>query len=789
MLIKLAKRMSKQPLVSVLIVSHNGFSDVAGLLLSLYSQSFQNFEILIAENGSHSSYYALSRTISFRFHPTRVFFIENEGFAEANNYLATRAQGDLLLLINPDTKLENDTIGILLSSIQSNSECAAVCPLTLFFERYIRVAFRDVSGSTRYIDKQFLTQGLPCKKIIVRKGIDGDSCITLDPLSDSAIIDIPVNDDISSMIMRIAAPDGMSIRGEDLEVEICGQNIDTGLVFYGGYISIPISRDHIDDSFYIVNNAGSFIDKHGAGDRDIGNRLEYQYDRTEKVDAFCGVCVMLWRSITLKRELFGKHFFAYYEDSELSWWIRTQLGAEILFEPNARVYHRHSETMVENSPIWKLLVSRSSLYFRYTILQNQKLGRQLLANSLETVYSETTKDVPDALLDTLKRLDNGYFNEIYMPQRLLVGIYNAHLKSMGGGEAHCLALAAMISKYDICDVYIISENDFDVKSAMSYFGIKSNRIKHLRISTIETWHTRLFDIFINSSFGSCLLSDALLNYYIVSFPSSEMISVVKRYSFLHNSKYTESWASKFWGDHNSNILLPIIALEAQSIDRSKHQKKFQILNLGRFNSVGHCKNQGQVIEAFIMAKKEGSMSNKWTLAIAGSVDLKCESSLSYYEHCKKLCAERDDVMLFPSASREQISNLLLQSCIYVHAAGLGKDPETEPHLHEHFGISVFEAILHGCDPLVYSVGGPKEIIRSSINASDDSFFSTFEELISMVIRKTIRAEEALNMESDNRFRSISDGAAKFLEQSQKDAGELVAKIVGLALHLKSQGKV
>jgi glycogen synthase len=38
-------------------------------------------------------------------------------------------------------------------------------------------------------------------------------------------------------------------------------------------------------------------------------------------------------------------------------------------------------------------------------------------------------------------------------------------------------------------------------------------------------------------------------------------------------------------------------------------------------------------------------------------------------------------------------------------------PESQPELHEHFGITPHEAIKFGCIPIVYHLGGPAEHVN------------------------------------------------------------------------------
>ena len=52
--------------------------------------------------------------------------------------------------------------------------------------------------------------------------------------------------------------------------------------------------------------------------------------------------------------------------------------------------------------------------------------------------------------------------------------------------------------------------------------------------------------------------------------------------------------------------------------------------------------------------------------------------------------------------------------MYWHAAGVGVDELLQPHLCEHFGITVVEAMSAGCVPLVYQLGGPAATVQHQV---------------------------------------------------------------------------
>lgn len=88
------------PRLTVIIVNYNSGDRLAKCLRALEDQTFRDFEIIIADNGSHHD--SLTNFPQSDL-PVRVEqFGENLGFAEANNRAAEIAKGEWLVFLNPD---------------------------------------------------------------------------------------------------------------------------------------------------------------------------------------------------------------------------------------------------------------------------------------------------------------------------------------------------------------------------------------------------------------------------------------------------------------------------------------------------------------------------------------------------------------------------------------------------------------------------------------------------------------------------------------------------------------
>ncbi len=116
--------MSNLPL-SVILVTWNDTKDLINCLKTLEKQTFKNFEVIIVENGSKEENLRLLKNFLNTFQPEngfklRVFYTGvDDGYTGGNNYGASKAKGELLLIINPDTVTESKDLESLITRFQS----------------------------------------------------------------------------------------------------------------------------------------------------------------------------------------------------------------------------------------------------------------------------------------------------------------------------------------------------------------------------------------------------------------------------------------------------------------------------------------------------------------------------------------------------------------------------------------------------------------------------------------------------------------------------------------------
>jgi len=116
------------PLVSVIILNHNGRDLLPDCIESLKRQTYKPLEIILVDNGSTDNSLPY---IEKNFPDVKILKLEgNYGFSGGNNKGVEISKGEYILLLNNDTITTPDLIGKLVSHAQS-SGCKAVAPKIL----------------------------------------------------------------------------------------------------------------------------------------------------------------------------------------------------------------------------------------------------------------------------------------------------------------------------------------------------------------------------------------------------------------------------------------------------------------------------------------------------------------------------------------------------------------------------------------------------------------------------------------------------------------------------------
>ena len=109
--------MSKMPLATVVIPAYNVSEYIGECIESLLSQSYQDMEILVVDDGSTDGTADVVRRYADADSRITLFCNENHGVSYSRNYAIERGAGDYLLFVDADDVVSSDFVEVLVSPL------------------------------------------------------------------------------------------------------------------------------------------------------------------------------------------------------------------------------------------------------------------------------------------------------------------------------------------------------------------------------------------------------------------------------------------------------------------------------------------------------------------------------------------------------------------------------------------------------------------------------------------------------------------------------------------------
>lgn len=135
--------------LSIIIVTWNSGNEIIACLDSIYAQNNVPCEVIVIDNASADNTVELLKN-----HRGKIALIYNStnlGFAEAVNQGLTKAIGDYILLLNPDTVLQPGALKIMFDFMVSHPEAGAVGPQLLNADGTIQSSCREFPRPAHFI--------------------------------------------------------------------------------------------------------------------------------------------------------------------------------------------------------------------------------------------------------------------------------------------------------------------------------------------------------------------------------------------------------------------------------------------------------------------------------------------------------------------------------------------------------------------------------------------------------------------------------------------------------------
>ena len=385
-----------EPLVTVVVLNWNGAHLLPDCLRGLAAQDLPEGQVAtwVVDNASTDGSMEL---LADQFPWVRAIANDsNDGFAGGNNLALREVATPFVALINNDARPEPDWLRRLLEpfSEPGAERLGAVSAKIVFLPRFLAVELATpgfVPGTldTRElgvrvyqvtVDGEDVTERVLWDRIAY--GPEGEGPGRFRWTRPAGMLLIPVDRDPAQegplrLGLRVAAEttkaveltwSGGSGGGKaepepvDLEVEVPA--------------GVPLAD--------VLNNAGSMVFRDGYGaDRAYQELDRGQYQTPEEVFAFCGGSVCFRTEALRQAGVFDDDFFLYYEDTDLSWRLRS-LGWRIRYQPAAVARHIHSASSVEWSPLFVFHTDRNRLLM---LTKNARAGlaaREVLRYPLTT---------------------------------------------------------------------------------------------------------------------------------------------------------------------------------------------------------------------------------------------------------------------------------------------------------------------------------------------------------------------------------------------------------------------
>lgn len=150
---------SAYPLISVIFPVYNVEKWVEESLASVCSQTYENLEIIVVNDGSTDGSAAICSRMAETDHRVRLFDQDNMGLSGARNRGMNEANGEYLLFVDSDDVLCSEHVMLLYSCLVRHNVDIALTTMTDFAEHFdremLQVGEEEVLSSTEAIEIMF----------------------------------------------------------------------------------------------------------------------------------------------------------------------------------------------------------------------------------------------------------------------------------------------------------------------------------------------------------------------------------------------------------------------------------------------------------------------------------------------------------------------------------------------------------------------------------------------------------------------------------------------------------
>lgn len=135
----------ENPLVSVLIANYNYGQYISEAIESVLNQTYQNFEIVICDDGSTDNSVEVIKSYAEKDARIRLITKENGGHASALNVAFQASKGDIVTILDADDYYMPERLQIIVEAFLEHPDCGLVCHPLKVINKHKKI-LKDIYG-------------------------------------------------------------------------------------------------------------------------------------------------------------------------------------------------------------------------------------------------------------------------------------------------------------------------------------------------------------------------------------------------------------------------------------------------------------------------------------------------------------------------------------------------------------------------------------------------------------------------------------------------------------------
>ncbi|MBL7488626.1 glycosyltransferase [Frankia sp. AgB1.9] len=377
-----------RPLATIVIVNWNGAHLLPPCLDAVAKQNTAfGFQTWVVDNASSDHSRAL---LAERYPWVRVIESpKNLGFAGGNNLALRQVNTTFAVLLNNDAVPQVDWLANLLAPFEQpgGEKLGAVTGKVVFLPRFLRLRLETPTFSPGPHDSRSLGVRISAVTVngrdVLREvlwerltfGAEGPPDAPFFWTRGSGELLVPVPDDgpvTLGLTWAAEAPKTVVVSWDGHAGPADGgpgwAAADGGAARFAALPvagtepnTVSVTIDATSPRVDVINNVGGIVLRDGYGaDRGYQEVDTGQFANPEEVFTACGNGMAMRAALGHDVGWFDDDFFLYYEDTDLSWRIRSR-GYSIRYVPGAVLRHVHSASSVEWSPLFVFHTDRNRL--------------------------------------------------------------------------------------------------------------------------------------------------------------------------------------------------------------------------------------------------------------------------------------------------------------------------------------------------------------------------------------------------------------------------------------------